>query len=303
MNPFRVLSQNLFLKVLSLAFAILLWFFVVLEDKVDKEITAQLKLVNVPKGLVLVKEPPAFVYVKVSGPRSILRNLEKNPLIITLDLKDLGPGRHFIRIRPSKLNLPAGLSVKEVNPAQVEIVLEKEAKKTVKVKPVIYGSPPPGWKVEKIEVHPSRIKIRGPRSLVFRIREIPTKPLDISNLTGEIRREVPLDLPPLVKAERESVELAIKIVEKIVIKHLKDFPVKIVGAKKKPVKLLQNTVDLVIEGPENLLTAFVDEKKVKALVNIKNLSKGKHLVKVEIILPPEIKLLKIEPSQIEVIID
>ncbi|AEH43960.1 YbbR family protein [Thermodesulfatator indicus DSM 15286] len=303
MNPFRFFSQNLFLKILSLAFAILLWFFVVLEDKVDKEITAQLKLVNIPQGLVLVKEPPAFIYVKVSGPRSILRNLEKNPLVITLNLKNFEAGRHIIRIRPSKLNLPAGLSVKEISPSQVEVVLEKEAKRTVKVKPVIYGAPPPGWKIEKIEVSPSKIKIRGPRSLVFRIREIPTKPVDISSLTGEIHREVLLDLPPLIKTDRKTVEVIVKIVEKIVTRELKDFPIRVVGNKKGPVKVTPSKVNIILQGPENVIGAFTAEKKIKAIVDVKNLEKGKHVVEVKIILPPKVKLLKIEPRKIEVIIE
>jgi len=299
-NPFRKLSQNLFLKLLSLAFAILLWFFVVLEDKVEKEVPAEVKIKNIPHGLILVKEPPKFVIVHVNGPRSILRNLEKNPLSITLDLEDIEPGKHLLKIKPKHLNLPAGLKVIKIVPPQVEIVLEKEAQKIVPVEPGIYGSPPPGWKIVSIRVKPKKVKIYGPQSVINKLKRVRTKAVDINGATKDIKKEVPLNLPPLVKAEPQTVELYVKIVEHIVTREIKDLPIQILGLKEGfKIAISAKKVNIVLQGPERILGAF-SSFGIEAYVDTTGLSPGKHWLKVKLRVPPEAKILKIEPSKVRV---
>ncbi|NPB09799.1 MAG: YbbR-like domain-containing protein, partial [Thermodesulfobacteria bacterium] len=126
MNPLDFFSKNIFLKLLSLAFAVLLWFFVVLEDKVEQAVQVEIRVKNVPEKLILVKPPPKTITVYVTGPRSILRNLTHRPLVLTLDLEDFKPGSHTIFFREKDIDLPAGLKVIKIEPSQVEIVLERE---------------------------------------------------------------------------------------------------------------------------------------------------------------------------------
>ncbi len=300
MNPFKGLSKNLFLKLLSLAFAILLWFFVVLEDKVEKEVPAEIKIKNVPHELILVKEPPKFVIVHVNGPRSILRNLERNPLKITLDLRDLGPGKHLLKLKARHLNLPAGLKVIKIEPSRVEVVLDRILQKTVQVEPGIYGSPPPGWKIVSIQVRPKKIKISGPRSVVSKLKRVRTQAVDINGATKDIRKKVPLKLPPLVKAEPEKVELYVRIVEHIVTREIKDLPLQVVGLKKGlKARVSPKKVNVVLQGPERLLGAFSD-LEIRAFVEAQKLSLGKHWLKVKIDVPSGIKIIKIEPFRVRI---
>ncbi len=298
MNPLRGLSQNLFLKLLSLFFAVLLWFFVVLEDKVEKEVSAEIKVKNVPRNLILVKKPPSFVTVYLTGPRSILRTLEKNPLTIKLDLKDYEPGKHVIKIKPKHLNLPAGLNVSRIDPPQFEIVLERLARKTVKVEPSIYGSPPPGWKIVSIKVDPRKVHVTGPKSIVSKLRKVRTKAVDISGATADVRKKVPLNLPALVTADQKEVEVYVRIVEHTVTKEIKDLPIHVVGPKRK-VKLFQTAVTIILQGPERLLGAFSD-LKIEAFVDVSRLKPGRYWREVEIKIPPGIKLLKVEPKRVKV---
>jgi len=299
-NPFRFFSQNLFLKILSLAFAILLWFFVVLEDKVEKEITAEIKVTDIPAGLVLIKEPPAYVYIKVMGPRSILRSIEKKPVVVVLNLKGLGVGKHRIKITPRMLDLPAGLSIQEISPDEIEIVLEKEARRVVKVKPVIYGTPKQGWIVDEIKVSPDKVKIKGPRSLIYRIREIQTRPIDITGLYGEVKKIALLDIPPMIKADHDRVEVTIRFKEKIVTREIKDLPIQIKGLPKgRHATLEPSKINLVLKGPERLLGAFA-ELKIKAYVELKKLTPAKQLLEIKIELPPGVKVLELEPRKIKV---
>ncbi|RPI50266.1 MAG: YbbR-like domain-containing protein, partial [Deltaproteobacteria bacterium] len=61
------------IKVLSLGFALLLWFFVVGQEKAEVSVSIPLELVNIPAGLVIANDIPSNIDVKVYGPRSMIR--------------------------------------------------------------------------------------------------------------------------------------------------------------------------------------------------------------------------------------
>ena len=50
---FGALTENLMLKVLAFVFALILWFFVVGEQKIEKAYPVPLELSNVPEGLIV----------------------------------------------------------------------------------------------------------------------------------------------------------------------------------------------------------------------------------------------------------
>ncbi len=299
MNPFDFFSKNIFLKLLSLAFAILLWFFVVLEDKVEQAVQVEIRVKNLPANLILVKPPPPSITVYVTGPRSILRNLTHRPLVLTIDLEDFKPGSHTVFFREKDIDLPAGLKITKIEPSQIEIILEREVEKTVSVEPGIYGSPPPGWKIAEIEVIPKKVKVRGPKSVVYRLRRVRTKPVDINGLTGFVTRKVPLDLPDLVQVKGPSlVEVRIRIVEHVVTREFKDLPIEIRGAKGK-VDLERRTANTILQGPERLLGPFA-KTRVKAFVDVKGLKPGRYLLELRLEIPAGVKLLKLEPKKVKV---
>ncbi len=300
MNPLNFFRQNIFLKIISLLFAIVLWFFVVLEDKVEQDIQIAVHYQNIPKGLMLVKAPRK-VLVKVVGPRSILRNLSRRPLSLSLDLKKLRAGKHLITIGAKDLSLPAGLEVVDIEPEKIEVVLERIVTRKLPVEAVIEGSPPPGWKIAEVKVTPAKIRLCGPESLLFGLRRVKTKPININGLTGEVVKIVEVDLPKEIKfGLPRMVKVQIKIVEKVVEREIKDLPIKVVGSEKE-VKLEPEKVSAILKGPERVLGPF-SETKIKAIVDLTHLKQGWHRVRVKLIIPPEVKILELKPKQIKVFI-
>ncbi len=301
MNPLNFFRQNIFLKVLSLFFAIVLWFFVVLEDKVEQIVEVGINCQHLSEKLVAVKPPPDKILVKVVGPRSILRNLTRRPLSLTLDLRDFGPGSHIINIHKKDLSLPAGLEVISIEPKEFEIVLERLITRRVSVEPLLEGSPPFGWKVAKVEINPDKVRIIGPESVILRLHRVKTKPIDINGCTGEIVKITELDLPDQVKSiSTKLVKVRIKIVEKVVEREIKHLPVKAIGIHKK-VSLVPNTIFVLLKGPERVLGPF-SETKIEAVADLHNLKAGKHKVKVKLSMPAKVEVLKLRPQIITVFI-
>lgn len=302
MKILDIFSKDIFLKILSLAFAVLLWFFVVLEDKVEQVLTVNVKVKHLPKKLILVKPPPRKITVYVTGPRSILRTIRR-PLKFKLDLEGYKPGRYVISLSERqierKIKLPAGLKVIKIDPKQFEIVLEKEIEKILPVEPGIYGSPAQGWKIAKIEVIPNKVKVYGPQSLVNRLRRIHTAPIDINGLSGSVIRKVPLDLPDLIKVKgSKTVEVHIKFTEHVVTREIKDLPIVVKGASSK-VELSPPKITAILQGPEHILGPF-SNLQIKAFVDVRDLKPGIYKIKVQLQLPAGIRLIRLTPPKIKV---
>jgi len=120
----QMLTENLLLKLISLAFAVVLWFFVMGEQRHEVSHIVPVDYRNIPAGLMITNEVPSAVMVTVSGPRALLARLSADELNLTLDLTDLPVGMTSFRQLDQKLKAPSGLVVTRISPAGIDIRLE-----------------------------------------------------------------------------------------------------------------------------------------------------------------------------------
>jgi len=119
------LNENLLLKLISLAFALVLWFFVMGEQRHEISHAVPVEYRNLPKGLVIANEVPETVSVTLSGPRALLSRVSTEHLSLPLDLSELPPGVTVFRRLDEKLKAPSGLVVTRISPAGIDIRLER----------------------------------------------------------------------------------------------------------------------------------------------------------------------------------
>ena len=119
------LNENLLLKLISLAFALVLWFFVMGEQRHEVSHAVPVEYRNLPKGLVIANEVPETVSVTLSGPRALLTRVSTEHLNLSLDLSELPPGVTSFRRLDEKLKAPSGLVVTRISPAGIDIRLER----------------------------------------------------------------------------------------------------------------------------------------------------------------------------------
>jgi YbbR domain-containing protein len=121
----RFFSENLALKILSLAFAVVLWFFVMGEQRHESSHVVQVEYRNLPKGLIIASEVPDAVAVTLSGPRAMLVHLGPDDLSLPLDLAGLKPGLTSFKRLEEHLKAPGGLVVTRISPASIDVRLER----------------------------------------------------------------------------------------------------------------------------------------------------------------------------------
>jgi YbbR domain-containing protein len=80
----KKLTENWVLKLLSLAFALVLWFFVMGEQRLERSYSVPLELENMPAGMMVANDIPSYVELRISGPRTLLMNLNPEDIGISV---------------------------------------------------------------------------------------------------------------------------------------------------------------------------------------------------------------------------
>lgn len=190
---FKLLTENWALKLLSLVFALILWFFVMGERKLERSYAVPLEMKNMPEGMMVANDVPSVVEVRISGPRTLLVNLHSEDMRILVDLKGLDVGLTSFKRLEERLNIPAPLKVTRLSPSYVDVKLSRITVKNVRVKPVLVGRPAQGYWVEKVRTNPESIQVEGAEDELDALQQVETAPLNIENASSTLVEVVPVD--------------------------------------------------------------------------------------------------------------
>ena len=185
------LTDNLFLKILSVLIAILIWLVVMNINDAEKTTSfpVPVELVNTEvitnNGKVFrVLEGSEFVTVKVRARKSIIDELDRTDFILTADMqKDLKYDRMVgitVECKNKSINIDENVSLSRSN---VEVSIEDSATDQFQVHVRHTGEPNNGLVVGSMVPEQTIIKITGPVSLVEKIKTVEAM-VDITGIPG-----------------------------------------------------------------------------------------------------------------------
>ena len=137
------ISENWKMKVLALGCALLLWFYVMGERRLEVAYAVPIELKNVPQGMVVTNDLPRNIDIRLSGPRALLSDLNQKEVRISIDLVGLKPGVTTFSRLDDHLRLPGGIQATRISPSFIDVKLERIIDKTVPVRPRLVGQLPP----------------------------------------------------------------------------------------------------------------------------------------------------------------
>ncbi len=182
--------NNLGLKILSLCLSMTLWFFISAKGVSEITLEVPIEYINIPAGYEIVKKDRDTVRVSLFGSEGVLRSIKPEDLRVYVDLKDAPSRGGAYRIKKRDIKVPPALTVSNVSPSRVNIVLDRTVRKRVAVRPDISGKPAAGMVVSRVVVDPPDVELEGPESMVKKISYVRTEPIDIEGLTKDVVRKV-----------------------------------------------------------------------------------------------------------------
>lgn len=179
------------LLILSIIVAIFMWTYVTTSTNPSTNRTFR----NIPiiiqnqdkleeKGYTIVsKDDISSVNVRLTGSRDNIVSLKPDDIQASINVMASRPGITSVDV---KVDTPTGIYLDYVDPAKINLNIQRIIEKTLPVNIVIADKLKDGKIVEVNEQNPEQIKIKGPESLVNQVDRIEAHIDDAEYLDGKI---------------------------------------------------------------------------------------------------------------------
>lgn len=181
-----MLSSNTFYKIISVVVAIILWAYVIeavdpMKTQIITDVPVQLlnEASLTSKGLALSGEAVYTVDVKLEGKRADLSKITAGDIIANADLFGFSIGKNYI---PVLVSAPDGVTVMEVKPTKINVVIEELIEVAKPIKVSFLGQFDEGIEAGQIITKPEEIRVSGAKSEVSAVDYVKAE-ISISKLT------------------------------------------------------------------------------------------------------------------------
>ena len=182
----RHLLHNLWLKLLSLALAVGLWFAVAHEPVAELAVDVPIEFHNIPQNLEISSETVPRAQIRVRGPQRVIRRLQPADIYADIDLTDVKPGERTYDLTSGEVHRPSELEVVQVVPSQFHIAFDWRETREVPIQPRLIGKFADGYRIARVLVDPSQLKIIGPKKHVDLVDAAITDPIDVSGAMNQV---------------------------------------------------------------------------------------------------------------------
>lgn len=279
-----LVTENLNLKLLSLAFALVIYSFVHGAQDAQRAMMLSLVALTPPESAnkILMTPLPAQIRVTLRGPRSALDDLHAEDIgNVQLDIRSGNDKR--MTIEPSMIPVPPGLKVEQVYPPTIDLVWEDVIVRDVPVEVGVVGTPAPGFMVKGAPVaEPAVVRAHGPKSEVMVVQRARADAFDVSGLTeGNYPRQLRVDpLPGRVTFDTPSVSAQVEIGREVSERPFTKVPIAVLGhanAKAQPAD-----VDVRLLCPPEVVRALRTEQIVPRVQIVASTDHGSDALPVQL---------------------
>ena len=299
-HPFR----HLWLKILAIALASLLWLTVAGEHVVERSLRVPLEFRNIPEELEIVGNAPDSVDVRVRGSSAVLSRLQSGEIVVVLDLSSARAGSRLFDIRSDTVRSPFGVEVAQVAPATLALELEKSTRRHVPVVPATEGDPAPGFVMGRITADPATVEIVGPDSRVRQVSEATTEPVSVKDARVRVRDGVTVGVidPSVRLTQPRSAEVTVEIWPAPVERQISDVPVRYRNLAQGLRANIAPQLVLVNARGSKEAVAGLRGDGVQAFVDLAGLGSGRYNLRVQVDPADSFGVIAIDPAIVSVTI-
>jgi uncharacterized protein (TIGR00159 family) len=112
-------------KLASFTLVSIAWLALASHQEVNVTISAPIRYVNPPSGMMVVEGSAKQVRLTLSGRQSHMEAIQNRDVGVHADLSGLSAGKHFIRLSGKNVNLPSGVKVDRFATQKIEVILAR----------------------------------------------------------------------------------------------------------------------------------------------------------------------------------
>ncbi len=134
-----------------------------------------------------------WVQVTVRGDKDQLAGIAEDDIEVFVDIsQQMTTGTYTFPVYCEPKERLAHVDPLEIHykPENVDLEVEEEIIRYINLTPEVSGQPAHGYERTSVELNPSNIAVRGPRSIVEGLEALATEKLDIDGITSDVTKQV-----------------------------------------------------------------------------------------------------------------
>lgn len=188
------------LRVLSLGLAIALWFVLSFEQREarsEKFVEASVSYIRAEGTVIL--DPVQQVQVNLSGPQDEVNDVTPGDVGVQVDLRESAVGNLKVNLTADNVvNLSQGLAVESIRPSVLELTLDQQGTRRLRVEPQIVGEPAAGAMIGDVTVRPEQVLVTGPESQLSTLESVQTTPISLDGHAISFEETATIVLPDIL---------------------------------------------------------------------------------------------------------
>ena len=208
-----------------------------------------------------------------------------------------------LRVRLTKHNL-RGFNDRlqlMIHDPYVDLYVDKQIEKIIPIKEVQQGTPEDGYIIEKVNIEPKMVTIKGIKSDLQKIRNISTEPVDISGVKENTSFEVRLNPPQHISIEDlsiDKVKVDFQVGVSKINKRFGSIPIEVSGTDYKA-DVNPAYISVLVQGTPTDLN-FIKREDFTAYVDARGLKPGRYETDVRVNIPSGTVLIETFPVKVHV---
>lgn len=200
------MKDNWQYRLLALFMALICWYVVSGQEKVETWLEVPLDFVNLPQRMKIVSGA-GKVQVRIRGTSSQIRAINMNRLAYKVDLADIRPGENIIPLLPENMSIVSAVDVVEISPSRLELVADTIVSRNFPVHLDWEGLPAEDMRFRNATLSPEQVTVTGFAHSLDSLKHISTVHIRVPSDGGlSASGRARLVLPEGVTSEVTSVD-------------------------------------------------------------------------------------------------
>jgi YbbR domain-containing protein len=299
----NIFIKNYKVKISLFIVAIFLWFFITISGQYDTTFDLPLEIVGKKPGKVVMESVPKTVKVHCqdTGKQLLMFKLFSDASV-RVDISSINYFYDY-PLQVDNIQIPGGFHPKSINivePDTLKIRLDDLERKQVPIHSNVTILPKAGYAlIGKPELVEDSVTIWGARSYVRGIREVLTDSVTFDDISGEFRKDIPLNIKDnRLESDINMVEVTARV-DRLGQIDLENVPVVIEAVPFNRQVISEPTqVTLVVKGAVSLLRELRNDS-LQAVINFReSWNPNIKLYQPKVELPDEVELVEMKPNQV-----
>ncbi len=180
----RYVLHNIWLKLLSLGMALLLWWAVAHDTPAEMEVVVPIEFQHVAADLEMTSDTIPQARVRLRGPGRLIQRIRPTDVHAEVDLAGARPGERTYDFTSQQVHVPDDVEVVQVVPTQFRLSFDVRKLRSVQVHPRVIGAFAPGLRIASVVADPAQITVSGPAKRVDAVDFAITDPVDATGLVS-----------------------------------------------------------------------------------------------------------------------